>query len=318
MRPPGRSPLPDLGPLLDETNRLLAAKGLPICHSVTPVPDGDTANPNVIAEARDCRYVVKVTERHPDTLDHQLEVANALRDRTNLPIPHHLCCAQVGDPLPLMVMEWLPGEQLRVVLAPAEGNNLHRVCASLGACLAGFHDPEHLDLVPPLETSSSDWLYARTVDRLRETGNAPRAGGVSEIDAAAVRCYLDERIGEMTVPAIPALEKADQDLRDFLADPSTYEITGMLDWERVSGGDGVFAVTLIFFRLWLNGQLDGWTHFLTTYNRLASVPAKTCPQAELYLMCRAVLASRANEGAKELVDLLLQGQRLPFEEHRPV
>lgn len=307
MRPPGRSPLPDLALLLNETNRLLAANGLPPCHSVTPVPDGDTANPNVIAEAQDCRYVVKVTERHPDTLDQQLEVANRLRDRTNLPIPRHLCCARVGDPLPLMIMEWLPGDQLRVVLAAAEGNNLHGVCASLGACLAGFHDPDHLDLVPPLETSSSDWLYARTVDRLQETGNAPRPGGASEIDTAAVRRYLDGRIGEMTARAIPALEKADQDLRDFLADPSAYEITGMLDWERVTRGDGVFAVTLIFFRLWLKGKLDGWTHFLTAYNRLASVPAEQCPQAEFYLMCRAVLASPANEGAKELVDLLLQG-----------
>lgn len=117
----------------------------------------------------------------------------------------------------------------------------------------------------------------------------------------------------MTAQTIPALEKADQDLRDFLAEPDEFEITGMLDWERVTKGDGIFALTLIFFRLWLNGKLAGWSDFVTTYSRLATVPAEQCAQAEFYLMCRAVLASRVNEATGELVDLLLQGQRLPFD-----
>ena len=62
-------------------------------------------------------------------------------------------------------------------------------------------------------------------------------------------------------------------------------------------GDGIFAITLIYLRLWLNRKLDGWAGFCATYNRLATVPADQCPQAEFYLMCRAVLAHTGfNEG----------------------
>ena len=45
MRGPNRSPLPDLALLLEETNRLLATNGLPMCHALAPVSDGDTADP---------------------------------------------------------------------------------------------------------------------------------------------------------------------------------------------------------------------------------------------------------------------------------
>ena len=107
--------------------------------------------------------------------------------------------------------------------------------------------------------------------------------------------------------------KADQDLRDFLADPAEFAITGMLDWEQVTQGDGLFEITLIYIRLWLNRKLDGWASFSATYNRLATVRAEQCPQAEFYLMCRAVLAYRFHDGIAELIDQLLEGERLPFE-----
>ena len=313
VRPAGRSPMPDLALLLDETNRLLAANGLPACRSVTPVADGDTANPNVIADARDRRYVVKVTQRHADTLNRQLEIANALRERTELPIPRHYCCAGAGDTLPLMVMEWLPGEQLRAVLGAAEGTALRKLCASLGACLAAFHDPNHLELVPEAAGTSSEWLHARAAEVLGAIARESRAGGAKAIDIAGVRRYLDARLPEMAAPAIPALEKADQDLRDFLAHPDASEITAMLDWERVTRGDGIVAVCLIFFRLWLNGKVAGWRDLLTAYNRLAAVPAEPCPQAEFFLMCRAVLALSVNPRASGLVELLLRGRCPPFE-----
>lgn len=172
MRPPDRSPMPDLALLLHETNRLLAENGLPACHSVTPVSDGNTANPNVIAHALDREYVVKVTQRHAGTLDRQLEIANALRERTNLPVPRHHCCAKVGDRFPPMVMERLPGEQVRKVVAAAEGQHLRKLCASLGACLATFHNPEHLDLVTESEGWPSRWLYGRAIEPFgRWSGN---------------------------------------------------------------------------------------------------------------------------------------------------
>ena len=306
--------MPDLALLLDETNRLLARNELPTCHSLMPVSDGDTANPNVIAHSRDRQYVVKVTQRHPDTLDSQREVANALRGRTDLPIPRHYCCASAGDRLPLMVMEWLPGEQFRTVLAKAEGQSLGRLCAGLARCLAVFHAPDHLDLVPEMEGRHLEWLYARTSEALQHIVSEPSCGGAGKFDVVAVERFLEARLGELTAPRIPSLEKADLDMRDFLADPEGFDITGMLDWERVARGDGVLAVTLIFFRLWLNGKLGGWNDFLSAYNQLAAVPAEQCPQAEFYLMCRAVLSYRLNDGVGELIDLLLEGRQLPFED----
>ena len=313
MRAPNRSPLPDSALLLDETNRLLATKGLPKCHVLAPVSDGDTANPNAIAYSGDRKYVVKVTQRHPDTLDRQLEVANALRDITGLPIPRHYCCADERSTLPLMVMEWLPGEQLRTVLATAGQEDLRRLCASLAACLAVFHEPVHLTLVPVADGQASGWLYTRAMGELSKIVGESRPGSAGALDADAVRRFLDVRRVALAAAAIPSLEKADQDLRDFLADPDRFEITGMLDWERVTRGDGVFAVTLIYFRLWLNDKLAGWEAFRGTYNKLATVPAEQCPQAEFYLMCRAVFAYRFNDRAKQMIDLLLQGHRLPFE-----
>lgn len=313
MRPPNRSPFPDLELLLDETNRLLAMNGLPTCHELAPVADGDTANPNVIAYSSEGKYVVKVTQRHPDTLDHQLEVANALRVRTKLPIPQHFCCATERSGLPLMIMEWLPGEQLRTVLANAQQEDLKKLCAKVATCMAIFHEPDHLGLVPEEEGRFSGWLYGRTMATLQELAGEQLRSKDHKLDADGIRRYLEARMSRVTVPAIPSLAKADQDLRDFLADPGGLEITGMLDWERVTRGDGIYAITLIFLRLWLNAKLDGWPAFLATYNRLATVRAEQCPQAEFYLMCRAALAYRFNDGAREILDLLLRGQRLPFD-----
>ncbi|MDE0422780.1 MAG: aminoglycoside phosphotransferase family protein [Gammaproteobacteria bacterium] len=306
--------MPDLARLLDETNLLLTANGLPACHSLAPVKDGDTANPNAIAYSAGRKYVVKVTQRHPDTLERQLEIANALRDATDLPIPRHYCCANERGRLPLMIMEWLPGEQLRTVLAAAEHEDLRELCAGLAVCLATFHDPTHMSLVSEKDRGLAPWFYRQTIEALRESARASRPDGAGSLDAVAVRCYLDARFDDVTAAAIPSLGKADQDLRDFLVDPTTFEITGMLDWERVTRGDGIYALTLIFFRLWVNRKLDGWPVFCDTYNRLATLRAEQCPHAEFYLMCRAVLAQRFTKRAKEIVDLLLQGQRLPFED----
>lgn len=310
MRAPNRSPMPDLARLLEETNILLAAHGLPTCHALAPVSDGDTANPNAIAYATGRKYVVKVTQRYTDTLDRQLEIANALLDATDLPIPRHCCCTNERSRLPLMVMEWLPGEQLRTVLATAEQDDLRKLCASLAACLATFHDPAHLSLISESGGGFSRWLYGQTLEALQDVERDSRPDRTASLDDVGVRRYLDARLGD--APAIPSLAKADQDLRDFLADPDTFEITGMLDWERVARGDGMLAITLIFFRLWVNGKLDGWRDFCDTYNRLATVRADQCPQAEFYLMCRAVMGYRFTIRAKEIIDLLLQGRGLPF------
>ena len=174
-------------------------------------------------------------------------------------------------------------------------------------CLATFHDPVHLALVPRTQNGFAGWLYTRTKAVLQEVVSGS-GSGMADIDTATVRRYLDARLPTTTSPAIPSLVKTDQDLRDFLADPAEFAITGMLDWERVTQGDGIFEITLIYLRLWLNRKLDGWANFWATYNRLATVRAEQCPQAEFYLMCRAVLAYRFNDGVAELIDQLLEGK----------
>ena len=167
-------------------------------------------------------------------------------------------------------------------------------------------------MAPDTGGELAKWLYARTMEALQQIVSEPRPGR-DQLDLAAVRRYIDARLPALTVVAIPSLAKADQDLRDFLADPEEYPITGMLDWERVAKGDGIFAITLIYLRLWLNGKLDGWADFCATYNRRATKQAEQCPQAEFYLMCRAVLAYEFNDGVARLVDQLLEGRRLPFQ-----
>ena len=312
MRAPNRSPMPDLALLLDEINLLLQANGLPQCRELEPVLDGDTANPNVVAYSDELKYVVKVTQRHPDTLNEQLKIANAIREVTDLPIPFHHCCSNVDDRFPLMIMDWLPGEQLRVVLSAAEEANLRRLCANLGACLANFHDPNHLTLVSDVRDSFNSWLYAQTLSVLEEMVTKPRPGQGVLFDTVAVRSYLDSRLDDLSTHAIPALGKADLDMRDFLVDPSNLEITGMLDWERVTRGDGAYALALNYLRLWQNGKLGGWKDFCESYNRLATVQARQSPQFEFYLMCRAVIAYQFNDGVQKLIDQLLRGAAVPF------
>ncbi len=314
MRPPHRSAMPDCVLLLEETNALLERNGLPPCQTISAISDPDTANPIVIAHARERRFVVKVTERHPDTLARQRDVANNLRAATDLPIPKHLCCTEAESKLPLMVMEWLPGDQLRTVLSKAKNGNLRKLCVSLAKCLSTFHDPRLNDITDESETDSGFplWLYGRTVTSLEKSARRELEENFTEKQVAAIRHFLDARLAKTARTAIPSLHKADTDLRDYLADPIKFHITGMLDWERVTRGDGIYTLVLTFLRLWMNDKLDGWQAFLDTYNRFASVHAEACPQAEFYLMCRAVIACELNRDVKRIVDLLIEGNRLPF------
>ena len=314
MRPPHRSPMPDLELLLKESNKLLARNALPQCQSIVPVFDGDTANPNAILFAHSHKFVVKVNQRHSNTLPQQLEVANRVRNATNLPIPKHYCCSIEGSTFPLMIMEWLPGEQIRTVLPVAENANLRKLCASLAECLVEFHNPNLLDVVPKSRTESDlpSWLYKRSADTLKRCGENGTVDSLSEQELSSIRRYLRARLEVSKHPALPSLEKADLDLRDFLVNPTKFEITGMLDWERVTNGDATYAIALVFLRLWLNDKLIGWKEFIETYNQLSKVAVVPCPQIEFYLMCRAVIAYEANRSVKELIQQLLEGTHLPL------
>ena len=64
--------MPPLEAVLDESNALLRAAGLPPCSRLEPVADGDTRNPSVMGYAADRRYAIKVSLSRPHTLALQL------------------------------------------------------------------------------------------------------------------------------------------------------------------------------------------------------------------------------------------------------
>ena len=123
-----------------------------------------------------------------------------------------------SDALPLMVMERLPGEQLRTVLAGARDQNLKKPCASLGASLATFHNPVHLAVVPKAERGFGEWLYSRTMAALQEIASEPRPS-MDDVDTAAVRRCVDARLPALAAIAIPSLVKADRTCATFLRTP---------------------------------------------------------------------------------------------------
>ena len=63
--------------------------------------------------------------------------------------------------------------------------------------------------------------------------------------------YIDERLPLMTEYEHACVSKHDLDIRDFLAvtEPKP-RISGMLDWERVRGGDALTALVGIW--VWLH------------------------------------------------------------------
>ena len=63
--------MPDLDVVLRETNRLLTEHSLAECQSIEFAADLDTANVNLVGQARDRRYAIKVRVRTLDTLERQ-------------------------------------------------------------------------------------------------------------------------------------------------------------------------------------------------------------------------------------------------------
>ena len=142
MRASRRVPMPDLDLMLNQANALLEEAELPVCESIHPVSDGDTANPTVIGYSPSHQYVVKAIFRHPDTLSDQLRNANWFRAHRSLPVPKHLCHAKGREQLPLMIMEWMPGEQLRLALPSMDRESGIEVARDWGQCLARLHSTD--------------------------------------------------------------------------------------------------------------------------------------------------------------------------------
>jgi len=309
-RAKGRAPFPDMDRLSSEINETLAAHNLPLCHRIEPVADGDTMNPNLIGHSASRKYVIKVATRNIDSLAKQMRVANKLKNQTSLPIPKHLCFSSEKDRIPLLIMEFLSGVQLREALSNAEGDDLNRLCANLANCYAEFNDPNLLEIteksVDPAKFAK--WFLQKTEDVL-SAGETPM---FLKKNTESIQEFLNARMPEMSTFAIPSLTKNAMDLRDWLVDPENMAISGMLDWEDVKIGDGIYDICVFYLRLWLNGKLEGWNAFQEAYNATATMPLVPTPQAEFFLMVRAVIASQNYEIAMDIIEALLAGKCQPL------
>lgn len=312
--------MPDLSQVLYEANLLLAESGLPLCSSLEPFSDQDTNNPTIIGYAGDRRYAIKACYKSPDIPDRQLRIANLIADRTGLPIPRHLCYATDPTRLPLLIMEWMPGEQLRLVLPSLERQEAMELAADWGRCVARFHNMS----IEPSERADFGWsdpkdVYAGFLAWLRGAMEgwfeALKANPQwSNVDINAVRDYLERRAGLLDKPARFGLIKSAQDVRDALAlvEPRPH-ISALLDWEGVKVSDSLWEVTSIFVRLNFLSLDHLWPAFRSGYEAEAETVLSQTPQAEFYVMSRALPPARnGNEGAGRIIKTMLAGARIPF------
>ena len=308
--------MPDLDIVLRETNRLLAERGLQQCEHVAPMADQDTANPTFIGSVDSPLYVIKASFRHPKTLEQQLCIANAVADSTGLPIPRHLCHASEPEPLPLMIMEWMPGEQLRTVLPAVDGEVAAELVRDWGGCIAKFHHaqlgPEPCADWPDLSEAHSGfvrWLRGIVHERLETLAKDSSWSA----EAGTVRTFLAERDESLDTPASPGLVKADQGIRDALAllEPRPH-ISALVDWERVSPGDTLWELASILVRMDIDGL---WPDFHEGYAKEAEPPLPPGPHSDFYVMTWALIQvtwgempKPRYERARAIIDGLLAGR----------
>ena len=319
MRPTERGPFPDLDVVLRETNRLLSANGLAKCESIVPAEDQDTANVNLVGYAGGRRYAIKIRVRNLDSLKHQRCIANLLRERTGLPIPEHLCHSDEGAELPLVVMEHMPGEQLRPLFESATDTQAEALARDWGRCVARFHgasiEPDDCGGWPDLAMAHAGYLdWQRT--KIRDTIGLLDTLGWPPHEVLAVRAYLSERDSSFDEPAVPGLVKRDQGPRDALGllEPEPH-VSGLLDWELVSPGDTLWEIVDIFVMLYVGGLGHVWPAFRQGYEEQSSAQIARGEPLEYYTLVRSLIAltwrdqdAARREQARELTRRLLDGE----------
>jgi hypothetical protein len=312
MRPVNRRQMPDMGQILKEANELLLEARLPTCHCLAPVDDLDTANPNVIGLAADRRYAIKVCLRHPEAIEEQARLANRIVETTGLPIPRHYAGAPREGRLPLVVMEWMPGEQLRVLL-PATERPLAAVLAQdWGRCVGILHRATIADEgIVSTHATFIHWLRDRVDHDLARLGSSETTftPGVQ-----VVREWMGERSEAIQTPGLWGLTKADMDVRDFLGivEPRPH-VCAMLDWEAVRYMDCLWNLASICVRLHLMNLLHLWAAFLTGYEDGGAFRWLPSPAAEYYLAGRTIVAAASGQAhAAKLLGALVAGDQWPF------
>jgi hypothetical protein len=309
--------MPDLEQIKADANHALRGLGLGACTHVAPVPDGDTMNPQVIGYAEGPKYVIKVVYPHATTWTHKdhhagARAANILRERTALPIPLHHGVFDAAGRLPLVIMQFMPGEQLLRVLQTATPEQCHSVCEDWGRCIARFHDPalaEVLDDPTALHANAEYGTHwAQSYLKQHADSDWHRA------HADRILAYLCDRLPLNGKYQIPALSKHGLDVRDFLATTEpTPRIAGMLDWEGVNADDGLVALVGIWVRLHCLGVGHAAPAFLAGYEAERGISLRQSPRVQYHLMNRALLPTTHNAPARAIVEDLLNGATYPFD-----
>lgn len=337
MRAPGRSPMPAHPQLLEETNILLSRNSLPLCNSIEPVVDQDTANPVVIGHADDRQYVVKVNVRHPAALQRQLVTANVIANRSGIPMPRHLCCSADGDALALMVMEMMPGEQLRILFQRTSRHQENTLAEDLGRCLGRFHltriEPwEISDWPDPTDTVTGFFNWVKRENsvafkklkniksQITTVGSEDEEESIGWLDekVADIQAYIHNRLqGSILEPVSFGLVKSDVDLRDALGllTPAPH-ISALLDWERVNHGEQMWQILSLFVRFHMIHKAHLWLHLRKGYEDVVGVSLKPHKLCDVYVMTRSLISiSRSDIPDKQSVDIirgLLDGTLTPL------
>lgn len=310
-RPSSRVAMPDLGEMLEECNHLLSAAGLPLCTALKPIADGDTANPTAVGVSASRRYVVKAVFRHPDSLPAQVRAANWFRDELDLPVPRHFGHSAPESDLPLVVMEWLPGEQLRLVLPTCSTPDAFRIARTWGRCLGVMHVAEPPDdcLTEHPPTPGSYWWEPEQFENALVL--IERLASLDTPTRRQMARFIEDRRDTHRMTRIGVV-KADSDLRDFLATTGDAAgVSGMLDWERVSYGCSVYDCVQAFLRLTSLERLDLWLPFREAYEEAAGQELAQTPDVEYLLVCRGVLAAANSQpGIVSLLSQLCRGHRV--------
>lgn len=331
--------MPEFSQILEEANELLIQHNLPLCDKIEPVADQDTANPVVIGYADNRKYVIKCNVRFPITLEKQLFIANLIAERSGLPIPMHLCCSQKGKGLALMIMEWMPGEQIRLLLPRISKDKAKILTQDWGCCIAKFHStkitPKEILGWQTLEESykgfinyldntisvtfkeiqdTQKWLAGKhkniSLKEIKDTQNRLLA------NLDSIRNYISCRQTSLRKPVSPGLVKADQDVREVLGLLKPHpHISAILDWERVEYGDQNWELVSLFVRLHLMGLDYLWSYFKKGYEKEFGKKLIKTPTTELYMMIRTLIS--ITRGARpdisiNIIKELLEGTKNPF------
>ena len=287
--------MPEAARLLASVNRLLEREGLAPCDVIVPVDDDATANPNVAGfVGNECHYGIKVSVRHPRTLARQAGVANWFADHVPIPVPRHLAAAGTDDDLPLLITEWMPGEQLRLAVR----GGCEQLAEDWGRCMACVHEADlPAQFIDP--THAEDDLATYCVAQVRAACNA-----VPELRAVTLRAFV---VAHAPAGFAPRNVKADNDLRDFLCDLGA--ITAVLDWERVSRGFAERDWLVVYMRLWLFGETRLWPAFKSGYESAGGTIERTQGN-DAYLLTRCAIARVHGQPTDALIDAVLGGSVL--------